>query len=181
MIRITGGEAKGRRIKSPPGRKTRPILASIRKVLFDTLGERVWKASFLDVFGGVGTVGIEALSRGADFVVYVEKDPRMVRLIRENLEILGYQDRALVVKGDAFRPPAILSEKGPYDIVFLGPPYGIRGLERLPLIYAGYLSEDGVMVLQHHHKSRFDFPEGFTVKEKRIGENQLTFFERRGL
>ena len=178
MIRITGGEAKGRRIKSPPGRKVRPILASIRKVLFDTLGDRVVGASFLDVFGGAGTVGIEALSRGAGRVVYIEKDARMVRLIRENLSLLGYTERALVVKGDAFRPPGIVEELAPYRIIFLGPPYGIRGLERLPVLYAHLLAKDGVMVLQHHHKSGFDLPSGFRVKEKRVGENQLTFFER---
>ena len=174
MIRITGGEAKGRKIKSPPGRKTRPILASIRKVLFDTLGERVVMSRFLDVFGGVGTVGIEALSRGASHVVFVEKDPKMVSLIKENLELLGYSQKAVVLRLDAFRTKALYSYS-PFDVIFLGPPYGLKGIERLPSLYLPFLSDHGTLVIQHHHKTKFDFPADVVVKEKRIGENQLTF------
>ena len=174
MIRITGGEAKGRKIKSPPGLKTRPIIASLRKVLFDTLGERVLGARMLDVFAGVGTVGIEALSRGASFAVFVEKDPRVARIIRENLDMLGYADKAVVLVRDAFKP-AFLESLSPFDIIFLGPPYGIRGIERLPGLYLSFLAPSGVLVIQHHHKSRFDFPADIRLKEKKVGENQLTF------
>ncbi len=174
MIRIIGGEAKGRKIKSPPGLKTRPIIASLRKVLFDTLGERIWEAKVLDVFAGVGTVGIEALSRGASFVVFVEKDPKVARLIRENLSMLGYVDKAAVLVKDAFRP-AFLESYSPFDVIFLGPPYGIKGIEKLPHLYLPFLSPSGVLVIQHHHKSRFDFPADMRLKEKKAGENQLTF------
>ncbi len=175
MLRITGGRDRGRRIKSPPGRGTRPMLASIRRVLFDTLGERVVGASFLDVFGGAGTVGLEALSRGAKRVVYIEKDPRMVRLIKENAQILGYEDRALVLRADALRPPSMVERLSPFDVVFLGPPYGFCAMKRLVMLYMPYVARDGVLVVQHHHKSGFDFPEKVRLKEKRIGENQLTF------
>ncbi|BAT71138.1 16S rRNA (guanine966-N2)-methyltransferase [Thermosulfidibacter takaii ABI70S6] len=176
MIRITGGEAKGRSIKSPPGRKTRPILASIRKVLFDTLGERVLDANFLDVFGGVGTVGIEALSRGAKRAVFVEKDYRMARLIRENLELLGYFHKGVVIRGDAFKVPEFLKNMGPYDIIFLGPPYGLKGIGKLPALYLPLLSKGGILVVQHHHKTELALESGFISRVKRIGENQLTFY-----
>ena len=176
MIRIVGGEAKGRRIKSPPGRATRPMIASLRKVLFDTLGDRVYGCKFLDVFGGAGTVGIEALSRGAQRVVYVEKDPKMVRLIEENLRLLGYEGKAEVIRGDAFKAPQFLQSYAPFDVVFLGPPYGIKGIEKLPSLYISLVREEGVLVVQHHHKTPLALDCGCEVKVKKIGENQLTFF-----
>ncbi|NPA15355.1 MAG: 16S rRNA (guanine(966)-N(2))-methyltransferase RsmD [Deferribacteres bacterium] len=178
MISLTGGKDKGRKIKSPRSSGVRPILASIRKVLFDTLGVRVYDARFLDVFAGVGTVGLEALSRGAKEVFYVEKNPRVIKILRENVSLLGYEDKVQIIRADAFKVPQKLKACAPFDIVYLGPPYGLKGIERLPQLYLPLAGD--VLVIQHHHKTKFDFPEGFRVKIKRIGENQLTFVEKEG-
>jgi len=179
MIKITGGRDKGRLIKSPKGLSVRPILATIRKVLFDTLSDRIVFSKVLDVFAGVGTVGIEALSRGAEHVVFIEKDFRVAKILKENLELLGYTQSATVIVGDALKILGKVKDLSPFDVIYLGPPYDFRKIRQLPLLYASLLSEDGVMVLQHHHKTLFDLPEGFEVKIKRIGENQLTFFRRK--
>lgn len=178
MIRITGGKDRGRLIKSPKGANVRPILATIRKVLFDTLAEKIIFSNVLDVFAGVGTVGIEALSRGARYVVFIEKDPRVVKILKENLELLGYTENTTVVIGDALKVVGKLERFAPFDVIYLGPPYNFKKIKQLPSLYAPLLAEDGVMILQHHHKTLFDLPEGFIVKIKRIGENQLTFFRR---
>ena len=149
-----------------------------RAIKKHNLSEKIVSSNVLDVFAGVGTVGIEALSRGANYVVYVEKDTRVVKTLRENLELLGYTESATIVIGDALKVVGKLERFAPFDVIYLGPPYNFRKIKQLPLLYAPLLSKDGVMILQHHHKTLFDLPEGFVVKIKRIGENQLTFFRR---
>ncbi|MER3469301.1 MAG: 16S rRNA (guanine(966)-N(2))-methyltransferase RsmD, partial [Thermoflexus sp.] len=99
-MRVISGSAKGRRLKSLPGAGTRPIADRVKTALFDILGASVVGARVLDLFAGTGSVGIEALSRGAAEAVFVEKDPRAVRVLRENLQRTGLADRARVVRGD---------------------------------------------------------------------------------
>ncbi len=178
MLRIIGGRDKGRKIKSPKTSKVRPIHSSIRKVLFDTLGSIIYEANFLDVFAGVGTVGLEALSRGAKRVFFVERDGEVLKVLRENVKLLGYEERAVLIKGDAFKVVDKLKDFSPFDVIYLGPPYSLKRIEILPSLYLPLLSQEGVLVIQHHHKSLFDFVSGFDVKVKRIGENQLTFYHR---
>ncbi|MGB9668628.1 MAG: 16S rRNA (guanine(966)-N(2))-methyltransferase RsmD [Thermosulfidibacteraceae bacterium] len=178
MIRLTGGRDKGRYIKSPKGLSTRPMNAVLRKVLFDTIGNAVVGALFLDVFAGVGTVGFEALSRGAKKVVFVEKNRKVAEIIRENTKILGYQDRVEILVIDAFRFPEYVRES--YDIVFLGPPYSLPKLGRLPLLFVGFLKPEGLMIVQHHHKTTVELPGGYDIRVKKVGENALTFMRRIG-
>lgn len=175
MIRLTGGRDKGRYIKSPDGLKTRPISANLRKVLFDTLGDRIIDARVLDVFAGVGTVGFEALSRGAREVIFIEKEPKMAKIILENARLLGYTDRVRVLVKDAFKVESYL--EGTFDIIFLGPPYPLKGIERLPGLFLRFLGSMGVMIIQHHHKSVIEVPDGCVIRVKKLGENVLTFLE----
>jgi 16S rRNA (guanine966-N2)-methyltransferase len=118
-VRIVAGSFKGRRLQAPPGRDTRPTADRVREALFSILGpldgERV-----LDLFAGSGALGLEALSRGASEAVFVDSDPRAVDAIRRNLEAVGVQapshrrDALAFLRG---------SSDGPYDLVFLDPPY----------------------------------------------------------
>ncbi|MHB8172922.1 MAG: 16S rRNA (guanine(966)-N(2))-methyltransferase RsmD [Nitrospirota bacterium] len=129
-MRISGGESKGRRIAPPPRSRStghggvRPTSDKVREALFSILGQRVADAVFLELFAGTGAVGIEALSRGASRAVLVDSSERSARLIRENLESLGYRERAAVVAKDVlvFLKKTV-RELGPYDIVFADPPY----------------------------------------------------------
>ncbi len=118
-MRVIAGEFRSRRIKSLPGLEMRPTPDKLRETLFNILGPQVAGETFLDAYAGTGAVGIEALSRGAARVIFLEKSRSAVELIRENLEALGVRGRAVVIAGPALR------ELGKHraGIVFLDPPY----------------------------------------------------------
>ena len=102
-IRVVAGEAKGRRLKTPKTTSTRPIIDRVKTALFDILSVRVEDVRFLDLFAGTGSVGIEALSRGAASATFIELNPAILKLVRENLQITGLADRAETVHADAFK------------------------------------------------------------------------------
>ena len=116
-MRITGGTSKGRNLKVPAGSKVRPTSDKVKQALFNILGEKVNKASFLDLFAGAGGIGIEALSRGAERVVFVDDARYSLHVIKKNIELIGFGKRAEIVgaKVDKFLKKA--SEH--FDIVFL--------------------------------------------------------------
>jgi len=152
QIRITGGAARGRALKSPTGRDVRPTAARVRAAVFNILGPKVAGARVLDLFAGAGTLGIEALSRGAREAVFVERAARHAALIRANLERLGLSGRGRVVCAEAGRflaRPGPLA--GPYDLVFVDPPYGAGALGSvLPaLCGADILFPSGTVVVEH--------------------------------
>jgi 16S rRNA (guanine966-N2)-methyltransferase len=151
-IRITGGAARGRPVASPGGRDVRPTAARVREAVFSILGPRVAGARVLDLYAGAGTLGLEALSRGADFCLFVERAPRHAALIRANLEGLGLADRARVACADA---PRLLARRpppeGPFDIAFVDPPYGRGALGAvLPVLFgADIIAPAGLAVVEH--------------------------------
>jgi 16S rRNA (guanine966-N2)-methyltransferase len=146
-VRVVAGQHRGRPLKAPPGRATRPTADRVREALFSILGP-VEGLAVLDLFAGSGALGIEALSRGAASATFVERDRRTAQLIRDNLADLGEQ--AEVVTADALRwlrrpPPGAA-----YDLVLLDPPYdsaprlGVTLSQRLPAV----LSDDAVIVTE---------------------------------
>lgn len=133
-MRIIAGKWRGRRIAAPAGERTRPILDRAKTVLFDMLGSRLGEpgrlpaVAVLDLFAGSGALGLEALSRGANSCVFVERDPVAAKLLRHNLEALGAGSEAEVVQADATTwaltpPPAANVGKLVYELVFVDPPY----------------------------------------------------------
>src|SRR5579864_9542291 len=102
-IRVVAGEAKGRRLKTPKTAGTRPIIDRVKTALFDILSVRVEDTRFLDLFAGTGSVGIEALSRGAASATFIEMSVPVLKVIRENLQITGLADRAETLHADAFK------------------------------------------------------------------------------
>ncbi len=151
-MRVISGSAKGRRLKSLPGSSTRPITDRVKMALFDILGPSIVGARVLDLFAGTGSVGIEALSRGAAEAVFVEKDPRVVRVLRENLQQTDFLDRARVVRADVFT----FLRSGPvepFDFIYIAPPQ-YRGWWRrtLELLDARpeWLTASGTIVVQIH-------------------------------
>lgn len=124
MIRIISGTYKGKRLKRVPSPLVRPMPDKLKESLFSILRETVRGRAFLDAFAGTGSVGIEALSRGADKAVFIEEYPRAVRIIKENLAKVGAEDRALVVAREYNRAVIELARDGfLFDLVFLDPPY----------------------------------------------------------
>src|SRR4051812_14629725 len=151
-MRIIAGEFRSRRLKSLPGAATRPTPDRLRETLFDILQTRIDGATFLDAYAGTGAVGIEALSRGASHVWFLEKNRTALEAIRENVASLGVEARATVVPG------AVLQTlpRYPASLVFIDPPYELEGE------YAGVLdvlsqSPPELTVVQH--SVRLSLPE----------------------
>ncbi len=158
MIRILAGEFKGRKLLAPPTKAvTRPITSAARKSLFDMLASRLEDATVLDLFCGTGTLGIEALSRGARACRFAESDRAVVSRLRRNLRDLGLADRSGVWSGDVLRrlgPQLGTLERG-VDLAFVDPPYAalrrwdwLKVERRLFAPLAGALSADGLVVLR---------------------------------
>lgn len=185
-MKVLSGSARGRAIKSvPKSIYVRPILARIKKSLFDILRPRISGASFLDLYAGTGSVGIEALSDGAQKVTFVESNRMCVRIITENLERLGLTMQAQVHHADVTQGLAWLKQK--FDIIFLGPPYhnGVQNAlaltsRTLQVIEAsGILADDGIVVAQHHAKENLGALSCWQLaRQEKYGDTRLSFFEK---
>ncbi|MEP9354001.1 16S rRNA (guanine(966)-N(2))-methyltransferase RsmD [Xanthobacter sp. KR7-65] len=182
-MRIVGGRLKGRTLKGPASSHTRPTSDRLRESLFNVLahayGDPCEGARVLDLFAGTGALGIEALSRGARFTLFVEEAAEARGLIRDNVEALGLTGVTKVFRRDATR----LGPMGPgepYGLVFCDPPYG-KGLAEQAIVAAldgGWLSTDALLVVEER-TGAFVPPEGFREIERRAyDESELTFIER---
>ncbi|RKN76582.1 16S rRNA (guanine(966)-N(2))-methyltransferase RsmD [Streptomyces klenkii] len=183
MTRVIAGTAGGRRLAVPPGTGTRPTSDRAREGLFSTLesllgtlhGTRV-----LDLYGGSGAVGLEALSRGAAHVLLVESDARAVRTIRENVRTLGLPG-AEVRAGKAEQTVAGPAPAAPYDVVFLDPPYAVtdEALREilLTLRTGGWLADDVLVTVERSTRGgEFPWPDGFeALRARRYGEGTLWY------
>ncbi len=187
-MRVISGKAKGRKLKVPKlsrGRRIRPLTDQVKEALFNILGDRVVDCYFLDIFAGTGSVGIEALSRGAKLAIFVELDRQVVSTIKENLAATGLDDRAEVYSVDALRAIKILdSKKCGFDIIFLGPPYGSPALEKsLELLStSNIIKKDGLVVAEHsaRHKIADSYASLLKVRDARYGDTVLSFYKGPG-
>jgi 16S rRNA (guanine966-N2)-methyltransferase len=124
-LRVIGGEWRGRQLQTVRGQLTRPLLDSVREALFNVLAARVAGARAWDLFAGTGATGIEALSRGAGHVTFVEKSNQALAVLRANVQALGpaAQERSRIVRADAWEPPPAEAPAAAPDVIFLDPPY----------------------------------------------------------
>jgi 16S rRNA (guanine966-N2)-methyltransferase len=183
MTRIIGGTGKGRRLQSPRGDATRPTGARVRQTLFDILAPRLPGSRFLDAFAGSGSVGLEALSRGAARVVLVEKSRDALQALRANTQALaGGGGDVQVYHQDARLAVAALADAGVrFDVVFLDPPYDSDLYEPMLEQAALVLEPAGLVVAEHFHKRALPETIGglARTREVRIGDHRLTFYARR--
>ena len=160
-----------------PGRELRPTSDRVRESLFGILGERVVDARIVDCFAGTGALGIEALSRGAAFASFVERDPRVVGLLRENLDRLELASLSAVIRGDALHPEKWPSGVFPARIVFADPPYrqdlGTKFLNALS--GSGRLEPGGLVVLEHERAATLAHPAWTMVDHRTYGDTAITF------
>jgi len=172
-----GGEAKGRRMRVP-GRRVRPTKGVVKKALFELL-EDIRGAKVLDLFAGAGGVGLEALSRGAGEVWFVEKDRRALRAIRENVALLGVEGRA-VVRGEDVLGFLRGAARARFDVVFVDPPYGEDVLEDVLGALEGWVDEGGVVVSELPRKKQVPRRIGpwKAVDERTYGDTKLIFWRR---
>ncbi len=183
-MRIIGGEARGRPIRLSGGCRIRPTANRVKKSLFDILHPITGK-SFLDLFAGSGNIGLEALSRGARFSIFVERDVLLVKAIRMGLAQLGFSERAEVIAADAGRGLGYLVQRGTrFDIIFADPPYD-EGLARETLQWLGkgdVLTENGIIVLQHSVREKLEGSQAQVLviaDQRRYGDTMLSFLHKK--
>ncbi len=157
-MRIVAGQLRGRTLDGPSWDGLRPTSDSLRETLFNVLGPKIVGLRILDAFAGTGAVGIEALSRGAAHVTFIERDPRAVALIEKNIaKLLGREDakiRCAVVRGDFMAPSPANGRMAAdrFDLVFLDPPYELSGLDEAVERAAGMAAPGGRVVVEHGTK-----------------------------
>lgn len=182
FLRIIAGSLKGRNFNAPKGGDTvRPISDRVKESLFDILAARFGEAKILDMYSGTGAIGFEAISRGAQSVLYVEKDPRNVKLIYENAEKLGVTDKISVLKGSI--PEIITKIRGKFNVIFIDPPFPTETIfEILPkLKLANLVDQNTLIVVQRFRGSKELEFEDFTLQRKhRVGDSILWFFTLKG-
>ncbi len=176
-MRVTGGIGRGRRLKAPAGSRVRPTSDKVKQALFNILGGKIEGAAFLDLYAGAGGIGIEALSRGAERVVLVDASRDSLNAARGNIEQTGFGDRADAVLSKA--ESYLKKPSGPYDIVFLDPPYAEELLPLLELVGgAGVLNPDSIVIAEHFKKQASPEKAGklSLVREARYGDTVLAFY-----
>lgn len=171
-LRIVAGSLGGRSIEAPRGRRTRPTGARVREAWFSALGERVEGAEVLDLFSGSGALGIEALSRGAAVVQFVEEDRRAFEVLKRNIGTLGLDERARLHRGDVFRFLSRRAGSPWYDLALADPPYGRLLAARL---VAEYRSRPFATLLSVEHGID-ELPGEGTDRQRRYGDTVLSFY-----
>jgi 16S rRNA (guanine966-N2)-methyltransferase len=180
-MRISAGEHRGRRLQSPKGTKTRPTSDLLRQAVFNVLGARIQGARVLDLFAGTGSVGLEALSRGASTATFVEWDRRAVLILRSNLATLNLTGKARVIAGDVLQALRRFQASGEtFDCIFLDPPYtgdlAARCIETLA--HGALLGENSALVTQAFHKTALPDQVGVLrrIWHRRYGESSLAVY-----
>jgi 16S rRNA (guanine(966)-N(2))-methyltransferase RsmD len=180
-MRIIAGRYKGRRLKSPPGRDVRPTPDRLKESLFSILQDRLPGSRFLDLCAGTGAAGIEALSRGAAFVLFVERSPTAVAVMRENLRALNITGSCEVCCQDVLVALRQLIERGDrFDVVFFDPPYASNLYQPVMSCFARgeVLAPAGILVVMHHRKMPLEPLYGVLERTRQVvqGENVLSFY-----
>lgn len=178
-MRIIAGEARGRKLDALPGSDIRPTSDRVREALFNVLGPKLEACRFLDVFAGTGANGIEALSRGAVSATFVDEALPAIYCVRANLLALKYEGRARLMRLKL--PSEATKIEGKYDIIFADPPYNFKEYESLLLGLENVVAEDGILVVEHHHKVPLPAELGRLLMEKdrRYGETKLSYYHLR--
>lgn len=183
-LRVIGGEARGRRLKMVPGDTTRPIADRVKEALFNILAPSIDGAVFMDLFAGTGSVGIEALSRGASHAWFLDLHPKAIKTIQENLSLTGFAYRATVLQANALDFLATQEPEG-FDYVYIAPPQ-YQSMWKAALLAiesrTDWLNPDGRVIAQIDPREYEDLrlshlPE---VDRRTYGNTQLVFFERPG-
>jgi 16S rRNA (guanine966-N2)-methyltransferase len=191
-MRIIAGALKGRRLLAPTWDGLRPTSDKLRETLFNVIANRLENARFLDGFAGTGAVGLEALSRGAAHVTFIERDPRARRLIAQNVERCGVTDGYIIVgggfagngglaagrgreRGESARRAAL----GPFDVIFLDPPYADPVIDAAMRAAMTWLSPAGLLIVEHAARDPIAEPPGIRLtRDLRSGDSALAFMEK---
>jgi 16S rRNA (guanine966-N2)-methyltransferase len=185
-MRITGGQAKGRRLAAFKGLDIRPTSDMVRKAIFDLIGQDLEGLKVLDLFAGTGSLGIEALSRGASKAVFADQSQKSIDLIQRNLKICGLEGKGIVWKGNLaqrFPDKRLLGEKG-VDLVFIDPPYekGLVSLIISAISQKEILAPFALIVAETRKTETLPAEVGklHLAKSKRYGETRIHILSYEG-
>lgn len=183
-MRVISGSARGLSLKRVPGEGTRPIMDRVKEALFNILGDNIRDGNFLDLYAGTGSVGIEALSRGANRVVFVENSRAAITTIEENLKTTRLAEGAEIIRRDV-RDYLRQSQPEAFEFVYIAPPqYKTLWYDTLVLLDNNpqHVQPDGTVIVQIDPVERHEvkFKNLVPVDERRYGKTLLWFFERPG-
>jgi 16S rRNA (guanine966-N2)-methyltransferase len=151
-MRVVSGECKGRPLKAVPGVSTRPTTDKVKEAIFNIIGPYYNGGLALDLFGGSGGLGIEALSRGMDKAIFVDREGKAIATIKKNVEVCRYEDRVEIYRNDAERAlKALIKREVAFDLILLDPPYNNQKIISLISVIEqnGLLKEDGTIMAEH--------------------------------
>lgn len=182
-LRVISGTAKGRKLKAVPGDTTRPVTDMVKEALFNILAGDVLGSTWWDLFGGTGAIGIEALSRGAEFVRFSELNRLPIETIQANLEHTGFSGRAEIRRGDTLAMLSAVPDRA-FDYVYIAPPqYKEMWSQALLLLDANpaWLAEDPEVIVQIHPREYKELDLGCLVEfeQRKYGSTLLVFYERK--
>ena len=181
-MRIIAGQYKGRQLVGARNRSIRPTTSRIKEYIYQLLGDFVVDAEVLDLFSGSGSLGLEALSRGAASVTFVDTANSSLKVLRRNLAALAPDRPCLAVHKDAV--PFLRDNTRPFDLVFADPPFKWnRFADMLPLLFSGpTLRPDGIFVLESErtHEIDWETPDREVLRQKQFDRSIITFFRHRG-
>lgn len=180
-MRVISGEYRGRRLESLEGRDIRPTTDRVKESLFNILGERLIECSFLDLFGGSGAIGIEALSRGAGLSVFIDSSIKSIKVLYGNLESLKIKENAEVYNTDYTTAiDKLWRDNRLFDIIFIDPPYstGIAQNALGEIARKNILQQGGIIVIEHDHKDAMPEKEDRLIRYrvKQYGNTVLSFY-----
>ena len=182
-MRVIAGSARRTQLKTLEGMDTRPTTDRIKETLFNMIAPYLYDSIFLDLFAGSGGIGIEALSRGAMEAVFVEKNPKAMACVKENLQKTHFERKGMTMQMDVMTALYKLEGEKQFDYIFMDPPYR-KMLEKQVLEYLSestILSQDAVVIVESSLDTEFSYVEelGFSViKEKIYKTNKHIFLER---
>ena len=186
FMRIISGQFKSRHLKAAPPVGTRPTSDKLRETLFNILGASVARCTFLDGCAGVGAIGIEAISRGAENVVFVDQSRKATRMIRENLKDLEVEDGFRILEMDLAKALDLSSREGiAFDTAFIDPPYDREDIYEAALLRFGngsLLGTDGLLILEHSKRTNLPETAGRLRKVRNLiqGDSALAFYRTEG-
>ena len=177
-MRIIAGEFKGRTLKGPVAKGVRPTSDRLRETLFNLVDVEAPGCRVLDGFAGTGAVGLEALSRGAAHVTFVEQDRRALEVLEQNVAACAAGPRCMILRGDFTRVLRGFGDDARFDLVLLDPPYDLPDLDAVLVEAAGVLRPGGLVVLEHARRRAAPSGGAQLIVRRQVtaGDSQLTFY-----
>jgi 16S rRNA (guanine966-N2)-methyltransferase len=182
-MRIIAGTHRGRKLLAPENEETRPITDRAKQSLFDVLTPRIEGARVFDVFAGTGSMGLESLSRGASHATFIESGRSAVRLLRQNIDALGFAQCSTIVPVDAFKWRPSRETGAGANLIFLDPPYRFLkeqqpALQALAGTLANQLAPDGIIIFRHDTADVLSFPSLQPIDRREYGSMTIEFLSK---